>query len=453
MRLTDLNFHGEIGANSLFVEIGNFKILVDSGLHPKKSGNDSLPNFDPIRAVDLDLIILTHCHLDHLGSMPIVTTHNPKTPVLTSMPNRTLAPRMLRNSINVMKHQRWEHGLPELPLFQHRDVAQFVKQLTGRAFGQRSIYTKRKDRIDVILHPAGHVAGATAIELIHTDRRIVFSGDVLFDPQRTIPGAQLPDRPIHTLILETTRGAKGRESGKCREDEIKQLIQKIRAILERDGSCLIPVFALGRMQELFKILYEGLKTQQLPPTPIFAAGLGMDVCRYFDKIRRQTKLIDFDLRILDQLNVQRVDRNTVPGRDLPKKGIYLLSSGMMVKHTPSYKIAASLLPHPSNGIIFVGYCDPDTPGGQLLAQKNASTFFFDALNYTAPLRASIDQFDLSGHADRDELVQYAVDSSAESIILTHGDNEARTWFEKTLRKKLKLTSVLNPEPLVPYTIR
>ena len=452
MKLTDLNRHGEIGANSMFVEIGDFKILIDSGLNPKQLGYEALPDFEPIENVDLDLIILTHCHLDHLGSMPIVTSHNPKTPVITTAPNVMLAPRMLRNSINVMKRQREEHGIAELPLFLHRDVAQFTKQLRIQRFEHGEIYTKDQDQIEVILHPAGHVAGAAAVELIYKKRRIVFSGDVLFDSQRTLPGAHLPKGPIDTLILETTRGAKGRDLGTSRDAEVDKLIDQIGAILERDGSCLIPVFALGRMQELFKILYEARSFGRLPQSPIHAAGLGMAICEYFDKIRKQTQLIDFDISMLEKMKVRNVDMNMVPGRDLPHKGIYLVSSGMMVEHTPSYKIAASLLPHAQNGICFVGYCDPDTPGGKLLEDKDAETFFFDALDYNAPIRASIDRFDLSGHADRDELVEYAVNSSARSIVLTHGDNEARKWFEKTLQKNFESVSILNPEPLVQYQI-
>ncbi|TVP80222.1 MAG: MBL fold metallo-hydrolase [Puniceicoccaceae bacterium] len=452
MKFIDLNRHGEIGANSTFVQIGSFNILIDSGLNPKKLGYDALPDFEPIEHLDLDLIVLTHCHLDHLGSMPIVTANNPKAPVITAAPNVTLAPRMLRNSINVMKRQREEHGIAEYPLFLHRDVAQFTRQLTIQRFEHGEIYRKGKDQIEVILHPAGHVAGAAAVELIYQKRRIVFSGDVLFTAQRTLPGAHLPKGPIDTLVLETTRGAKGRQSNKSRDSEVDKLLDQIGAILERDGSCLIPVFALGRMQELFKILYEARSFGRLPKSPIYAAGLGMAICEYFDKIRQQTQLIDFDIKMLDKMKVRAVDMNMRPGRDLPRKGIYLVSSGMMVEHTPSYKVAASLLPHAANGICFVGYCDPDTPGGQLLADQAADTFFFDALDYNAPIRASIDHFDLSGHADREELVDYAEESAARAIVLAHGDTNARAWFEAELTARMPKSSILDPEPLVEYTI-
>ncbi len=452
MKLTDLNRHGEIGANSLFIQIGSFNILIDCGLHPKKLGYDALPDFEPIENIDLDLIVLTHCHLDHLGSLPVVTAHNPTTPVITAAPNVTLAPRMLRNSINVMKRQREEHGIMEYPLFLHRDVAQLNKQLVTQRFERGEIYTKGKDQIEVILHPAGHVAGAAAVELIYKHRRIVFSGDVLFDAQRTLPGAHLPQGPIDTLILETTRGAKGRESGKSRASEIDHLIDQIGSILERGGSCLIPVFALGRMQELFKIIYEARSFGRLPKCPIHAAGLGMAICEYFDKIRKQTQLIDFDIKMLDKMDVRAIDLNMRPGRDLPRKGIYLVSSGMMVEHTPSYKIAASLLPHPNNGVCFVGYCDPDSPGGQLLEARDEATFFFETLDYVAPIRASIDQYDLSGHADRDELLQYAEESCARSIVLTHGDQDARNWFKDALEQRMEKTKILDPAPLTEYTV-
>lgn len=452
MKLIDLNRLGGIGANSTYVQIGSFNILIDAGLNPKELGYDAMPDFSPIKDVELDLIILTHCHLDHLGSLPVVSGHNPEAPVITSVPNIELAPRMLRNSINVMKRQREEHGISDYPLFLHRDVVDLSKRLVAQRYDRGEIYTKGNEKIEVILHSSGHVAGAAAVELLHQGRRIVFSGDVLFEHQRTLPGAKLPQGEIDTLILETTRGASARQPDLTRKSEVARLIAQIESILQRGGSCLIPVFALGRMQELFKIIYEARNNGHIPKTPIYAAGLGMDICNYFHKIHERTGLIDFSFKMMEKLNVRALDPNMRPGRDLPRKGIYIVSSGMMVEHTPSYKVAASLLPHANNGLCFVGYCDGDTPGGKLLATRDEGSFFFETLDYLAPIRASIEQFDLSGHADREQLAEYATQSQARSIVLTHGDPDARAWFQTTLNQSLSEGTVLDPAPLTEYTV-
>lgn len=140
MKLIDLNRSGGIGANSHFIQLGSFNILIDAGLHPKLLGREAMPDFDEIDGIDLDLIILTHCHLDHLGSLPIIAGLHPQAEVITSIPNLTLAPRMLRNSINVMKRQREEHGLLDYPLFLHRDIAALNKQMSGQRFERPESY-------------------------------------------------------------------------------------------------------------------------------------------------------------------------------------------------------------------------------------------------------------------------------------------------------------------------
>ena len=78
MKLTDLNRVGGIGANSLFVQLGDLNILIDCGLHPKKIGRAASPDLAALRGRTLDLIIITHCHLDHIGSLPVVMREHPR---------------------------------------------------------------------------------------------------------------------------------------------------------------------------------------------------------------------------------------------------------------------------------------------------------------------------------------------------------------------------------------
>jgi Cft2 family RNA processing exonuclease len=449
MNYIDLNRHGQIGASCHYLELGPFKLLVDAGLHPKELGAQAMPDFRPAGVHDLDLIVLTHCHLDHVGSLPVVAELNPEAPVISSVPNMLLAPRMLRNSINVMRRQREELGIREYPLFNHRAIQNLTKQMQAQRYQRGEVYSKNGEQMEVVLHPAGHVIGAAAVEFIYQGQRVLFSGDVLFEDQYTILGADLPKYPLDLLVLETTRGGYATDASYSRQNELQKLLLQIETILDRGGSCLIPVFALGRMQELFKCMHEAQGRGRLRSVPIFAAGLGMDLCNYFDQIHR--RYVDFDLHIIEDLKIRLLDMNLRPGRNLKKQGIYIVSSGMLVEHTPSYKVAASLLPHPQNGICFVGYCDPDTPGGRLL-KTQAATFFFEALDYVAPIKASIDQFDLSGHANREQLLNYAVASKAKSIVLTHGEMDARAWFFQQLGQQMGFANIVNPEPLKTYVL-
>src|SRR5580693_890461 len=98
MKLIDLNRDGGIGANSLFVQLGEINILVDCGLHPKKTGRRATPDLTPLRGKHLDLIIITHCHLDHIGSLPVAMREHPAATVLMSTSSAMLIERMLHNS-------------------------------------------------------------------------------------------------------------------------------------------------------------------------------------------------------------------------------------------------------------------------------------------------------------------------------------------------------------------
>ena len=452
MKLTDLNRDGGIGANSLFVQLGDLNILVDCGLHPKRVGRVATPDTKPLRGITLDLIIITHCHLDHIGSLPVLMREHPNAPVIMTISSRMLIERMLHNSANVMLRQKEEENIPEYPLFTHDDIDRCAKRLTGLPFGHAKHFRGAHDDIEIIFHPAGHVAGAAAVEIHHKHRHIFFTGDVLFENQRTLAGAKFPSGHFDTIVLETTRGATERTEGKERVNEVARLISSINDTIQRGGSFLIPVFALGRMQEVFSILHDARKFGRLVACPIFTGGLGVDLADYFDEIARKTKHVQFNRNILKELQVKPTPRKISPGEDPQQNGIYVVSSGMMVERTPSYMFASGFLGHARNTIAFVGYCDPDTPGGQLLATKPGDDFLFKAANVKVKVKARVERFEMSGHADREELAEFAVQTDARCVVLTHGDPPARAWFAQKLGDLMPNTRVLDPVPLQTYQV-
>ena len=452
MKLIDLNRDGGIGANSMFIQLGDLNILVDSGLHPKKVGRRATPDHAPLRGINLDLIIITHCHLDHIGSLPVTMREHPNAPVIMTTSSRMLVERMLHNSASVMLRQREEEHIPDYPLFTHEEIDRISRRLTGVPFGQVKRFRGARDEVEIVLHPAGHVAGAAAVEIRHKHRGIFFTGDVLFENQRTLPGAKFPAGHFDTLVIETTRGLTERQPDKTRGAEMARLVESINDTIRRGGSFLIPVFALGRMQEVLSIIHDARKFRRLVDCPIYGSGLGMDLVDYFDEISRKTKHIQFNRGIVKELKMRPLPRTLKPGVDPKQNALYIISSGMLVERTPSYTLASGLLGNAGNTIGFVGYCDPDTPGGRLLASKPGDTFLFETAHVTVKIKARVERFELSGHADREELLQFAVQTGARSIVLTHGDPLARAWFAQQLAVLLPSAKVIDPVPLQQYQI-
>ena len=448
MKFTDLNPHGGIGANCSLCEVDGFRFVIDSGLHPKFAGAESLPIHSFLERNSLDFIILTHCHLDHLGSLPLLSREHPDAPVFLSYGSSIIARRMLSNSISVMRRQRSELNLHELPLYGRGDLSSLYDRMKTVPVGKPMNVEKDGRSLEVTLHHAGHIAGAVSVGIQSKKERIFFTGDVLFNDQRTLDGAIPPLDPVDVLITETTRGSTPRDPSRQRENEMVNLLEETRKTLSKGGSVLIPVFALGRMQEMLVVLDEAFRRKAFPKVPVFCSGLGMDLVNHFHEVAKNSDHLHFSRKVLKSMGARPLPRRLEPGRELPMRGIYLVSSGMLVERTPSYMLAPSILKDDRNSILFIGYCDPSTPGGKLLEAQPGQPFEFEAIDWSEQVRAKIRQFDLSGHADREELLALAEKLSPKSIFLHHGDPESRDWFSQAL-EPLK-ARLFDPQPLKTY---
>ena len=444
--IKDLNRQKDIGANCLSIAFGAFHFVVDAGMDPKELGNKALPYFSSISPNSVDFVLITHCHLDHLGALPILVKQQPNAQILVSLPTSLLAPLMLKNSASVMVRQKEEKDVPEYPLFEKEDIAAVQKKFFVLKTGKTYCLEKDRQSAKVTIYAAGHVLGAVSVLIEHEDRRLFITGDILFSDQNSLRGAQIPrlEKP-DVLLLETTRGSTERTA--LRRDEETRLLGVIRKTIKRGGICLIPAFALGRVQELLVLFYNAKKANKLPDCPIFCSGLGMSLVSAFDKMGRKLPSVHFSRQILRQLNVKQLRKRKIDPKTtkLNVPSIYLLSSGMLAEHTPAYNIAACLLKDNKNTVCFVGYCDENTPGGRLQQVEPNGTFTFEDFNYTTPVRAKIERFDLSGHADRDDLYQFVLAQQPKTVVLTHGDANARQWFRDKFAAHKNDFSVVDPE--------
>ncbi|MDX2109966.1 MAG: MBL fold metallo-hydrolase [Verrucomicrobiota bacterium] len=454
MKLTDLNPAGGIGANCTLAELGAFRVVIDAGFNPKLSGFACMPDFKRLNGGAVHIVVLTHCHLDHLGAIPVLMRYYPNAWLLMSTATVILYERMLHNSVNIMTRQRADDNIVEYPLYTHREVEALKARVVAMTYDRTRTFEVNGEEIEITMHQSGHVPGAAGVKLVHKKRRYFFTGDVLFAPQRVVGGCRFPTKePFDVLVTETTRGNTLRTPGMDRARETTRMIQYMEDVLTKKGSILIPAFAFGRMQEILAIIYEARKKRKLPDVPVYASGLGLDLVNYFDEISRKANLLTFRKSIIKEMKVRPLPKRIRPGRlQIPGPAIYVLSSGMVVEQTPSYLMASCLIEDPKNAICFVGYCDPDTPGGRLLKAACGEQVVFEKLDFSGKLACKVERFDLTSHADRDELLAYASEVAPGTVVLTHGEVEARNWFTAALKSALPTTGVLDPVPGTTYSL-
>src|SRR5690606_30444009 len=154
------------------------------------------------------------------------------------------------------------------------------------------------------------------------------------DDQHTLDGAHFPIDQVDTLILETTRGKTQRPEGTSRKTEEERLVNSIIRTLGHGGSCVMPVFALGRMQELMAVFHKARSEGRLSKEyPIFCSGLGVDLVDYYDQITRKHNQVHFRKKVYQEIGARPFYPRFKEGETPPGPAIYLLSSGMMVEKT------------------------------------------------------------------------------------------------------------------------
>src|SRR5213594_1271416 len=260
MTITNLNPDSDIGATAWFVELEGDRLLLDAGTHPKREGRGSLPLYDLVKNEELDAIAISHCHHDHVGSLPVALRHFPKAHVLMTELSYFLIERVLHNSVNVMKRQRDELGIREYPLFSHDEVDDIAHLFQGFKYNRQvdwaSFHKTRAGFLSPTLefYDAGHALGSPGLMVRGQKETIFYTGDVCFHDQTILRKARFEDIKADVLIMETTRGNRAVPKGVTRETEVERLTAAIHRALKRKGSVLIPAFALGRTQEILALL-------------------------------------------------------------------------------------------------------------------------------------------------------------------------------------------------------
>jgi Cft2 family RNA processing exonuclease len=455
MRFINLTRQTEIGANSYFLELDGKKVVLDAGLHPKQEGDAALPLYKLVGDGSLDAIVISHAHQDHIGSLPVLMRRQPQARVFMTHATAKLSDIMLHNSVNVMARQRDELGIRTYPLFTHREADRASELWQSVGFGQ--YWTVEGERVPKPDHEltfetyeSGHILGSAGILFRAEGKKIFYTGDVNFLDQTLMRSADFPEGDVDVLIIETTRGDRALGSAYSRQNEERRFLAAIEEAFDRGGSVLVPVFALGKTQEILTMLHLFRRQGELKDVPIYIGGLSTKITILHDQLASLGQRHYAGLQILDSIGPHVLSSRDIQTTQIRRRRIYALSSGMMTEKTLSNQLAERFLSDAKQSVFFVGYADPDSPGGRLKAAQPGDLVQLDEALPSQKLACQVREFDFSAHAPRELLFDYIRKLLPRVVILVHGDPPAVSWFQAKIAQEMPGTQVVIPEPGKEY---
>ncbi len=452
MKFLNLTRRTEIGANSYYLEIGGHRVVLDCGMHPKNTGEDALPYLKAIAGRDIEAILISHAHQDHIGTLPLIMRRFPSARVFMTEATAEVGSVLLHNSVNVMTRQREEVGEASYPLFTHRETDRASERWRRCPLRQRiSIAGERapqreREALAFEFFEAGHVLGSAGILVRAEGKTVFYTGDVNFDDQTIMQAAVFTEEKIDVLIMECTRGDHAKPGGWTRAGEERRFAEALESAFERGACVLIPVFALGKTQEILAMLYKFRRHRLLPEFPIYIGGLSSKFTDIYDRRAHTTRRQLPRLQLMREAAPFILNDETVRDALLRAGRAYVLSSGMMIPNTLSNVLARRLIENPQHSIFFVGYANPESPAGLLREAGKGGEVALDPDKPPERVRCNIEQFQFSAHATREGLIEYARKISPRKIVLVHGDPPAVEWMRATLAAELPTTDVIIPTP-------
>ncbi|PIU45134.1 MAG: MBL fold metallo-hydrolase [Ignavibacteriales bacterium CG07_land_8_20_14_0_80_59_12] len=420
---------GEIGASCFYLNIDGTGVVLDSGTHPRKEGICALPQFDLFKDLPVDFGIISHAHQDHLGSLPFLVRRHPYIRLFATPQTRAIAELTLHDAVSILQGQ-FKDDDPVRP-YTHEEIDLLTQSILTRPYGEAFPIEGLRQRSSVPLNAtffdAGHILGSAGILIEQNGSRIFFTGDVNLDAQTLLPGASLPNGTVDVLVLESTLGATDSSTIPSWGVEAGRLAKRANDVLEEGGSILMPVFALGKMQEMLALVWQLMERGRLPRVPVYTGGIGWKINRLYDQYRYAVPRVDgeFELAAVPQENIFKAERVEEFFR---KPCIVLASSGMMIEGTMSFKLAKRWLMIKRNAIFTVGYMDPLTPGYRVLMAERGSRIQLTDFEDLQTVKCSIERFRFTAHAKREGLLEVVRRLRPKRVVLVHGDESAVDWM-------------------------
>lgn len=446
--ITILGSGMQVGRSAILLQTTESKVLLDCGFAPGGSGNmEMIPRLDFIEnlAEELDAVVITHAHLDHMGMVPYLFKYDYRGPVYCTEPTLPLMLMQHLDFINVAGKQ----GV--FAPYSERDVMTAIQHTVPLSYG---MVTNIAPDIRIAFYNAGHILGS-AIVHIHIGEgfhNVIYTSDFKYEASRTLDAAVTKFPRAETLIMESTYGATPTQF--TREESEQLLASYVENTLNRGGKVLIPVPAVGRAQEIMLVLNHLFASKAIPEVPVFLDGLLIEATAihvaYPNYLRKELRDAS------DELSSVFMSEYLVPVRSQQQRDeilssdepmIIMATSGML-EGGPILTYLREFASDEKNMLIFVSYQVEGTLGRKLL--KGVKEFpVMDESGRTeiVNVKLEINKVDgFSGHSSRQQLLSYlkAFKPKPKKLVLVHGEPEAVMSLAKSASRILEGTRIYTP---------
>lgn len=460
-----IHFHGAVrtvtGSQHL-ITVNGKKILLDCGLYQGRRHDTYERNLNlPYDAAGVDMLILSHAHIDHSGNIPNLVKRGFQGDIVCTYATRDLCAIMLRDSakiqeqdIGYLNRKRARNDQPSVePLYTTSDAVASLNHFTAMGYDRaRQIMPG----VTLTLRDAGHILGSAIVVLDIEDHeagrdvRLVFSGDLGRPGQPIIRDPQ-PVQEADVLLLESTYGTREHEPVAELEKKLKKVINET---YRRDGKVIVPAFAIGRTQELVYHLHQLVQKRDIPPDlKIFVdSPLAIDATGIYrlhpEAYDREIEEFMLEVRGNDPFgfDMMRYTRSVEQSKELN-----FLREPAMIISASGMAEAGRILHHLKNNVedsrntvLIVGWQAPHTLGRRLVEERDVVKIFGEEYH----LRAHVETINgFSAHADRSELLDWVghFQKRPRQTFIVHGDEDVSLAFADTLQQRAGLKNVRVPQ--------
>jgi KH/beta-lactamase-domain protein len=441
IRIVALGGFREIGRSCLLVQSPNSKILIDCGLNTATT--------DPMRAYpylnmmgfsikDLDAVVISHGHMDHMGFLPYLFAYGYDGPVYCTPPTRDLMVLLQQDYINLMKKV-----FNMEPLYSKKDIHKELRSIITVDYNEVVDITPE---IKMTLYNAGHILGSASVHLHIGEgaHNLVYTADQKFGFTKLFDPATTKFPRLETLLIESTYGGRN-DRGLSRFESEKNLTSLIKETIERRGKVLVPVFAVGRSQEIMLVLEDFMRRNPDLNFPVYIDGMVLEASAihtaYPEYLREQLQrkiLSDNSPFESPMLKLAKgTDRETIADGE---PAVILAPSGML-NGGPSVEYLKLMAEDPKNLLTFVGYQSALSLGSKIQrGQREIQIVGDDGKTKTLDIKMQVETAEgFSGHSDRAQLMAYLKNlrPTPERVITMHGDWGKTDDFARSAGMMLK----------------